>query len=230
MMVRPVMTMIRPTHHSDGADDDTAQTKEAAVHRTIDRIRQLLNPQPFNNFILLLIIINAIMMGVATFPFVKNNNDIQHIFELVDYILLIIFTIECTMQLIHFGPRNFCNDGFRIFDLLIVILSWTMEGNATQVIRAFRIFRASRLIARSITMRNLVLAIFSVIPKMNAIFLLLLLFFGIFGVLFTELYMGMYVPEGYLSQPYFDDLWYSMFTLFQMMTLVSSGEYHVVLS
>ena len=72
-------------------------------------------------------------------------------------------------------------------------------------------------------MRNLVLAIFSVIPKMNAIFLLLLLFFGIFGVLFTELYMGMYLPEGYLSQPYFDDLWYSMFTLFQMMTLVSSN-------
>jgi hypothetical protein len=226
MMAR--QAMIRSTHHSDD-DDNEAQTNEAAtVHRTIDRIRQLLNPQPFNNFILLLIIINAIMMGVATFHFVKNNNDIQHIFELVDYILLIIFTIECSMQLIHHGPRNFCNDGFRIFDLLIVILSWAMEG--TQVIRAFRIFRASRLIARSTTMRNLVLAIFSVIPKMNAIFLLLLLFFGIFGVLFTELYKGMYLPEGHSSQPYFDDLWYSMFTLFQMMTLVSSREYHVVLS
>ena len=174
MMAR--QAMIRSTHHSDD-DDNEAQTEEAAtVHRTIDRIRQLLNPQPFNNFILLLIIINAIMMGVATFPFVKNNNDIQHIFELVDYILLIIFTLECSMQLIHHGPRNFCNDGFRIFDLLIVILSWAMEG--TQVIRAFRIFRASRLIARSTTMRNLVLAIFSVIPKMNGIFLLLLLFFG----------------------------------------------------
>ena len=219
MMARQAMA--RPTHDSDDDDDNEAQTKEAAVHRTIDHIRKLLNPQPFNNFILLLIIINAIMMGVATFPFVKNNDDIQHIFESVDHILLIIFTIECSMQLIHHGPRNFCNDGFRIFDLIIVILSWSMEG--TQVIRAFRIFRASRLIARSTTTRNLVLAIFSVIPKMNAIFLLLLLFFGIFGVLFTELYMGMYLPEGYLSQPYFDDLWYSMFTLFQMMTLVSSN-------
>ena len=182
--------MIRPTHHhsDDDDDDNDARTKEAAAVRrpTINRIRQLLNPQPFNNFILLLIIINAIMMGVATFPFVKNNNDIQHIFELVDYILLIIFTIECSMQLIHHGPRNFCNDGFRIFDLLIVILSWSMEGNATQVIRAFRIFRASRLIARSITMRNLVLAIFSVIPKMNAIFLLLLLFFEDILMMDTE--------------------------------------------
>ena len=93
-----------------------------------------------------------------------------------------------------------------------------MEG--TQVIRAFRVFRASRLIARVETLRNLVLAIFMVIPKMNAIFMLLGLIFFIFGVMFTTLFKGMFL-EGMLTWPYFETLYGSFFTLFQIMTLVS---------
>jgi len=183
-----------------------------------DNIRRLLNPQPFANFILGLIIINSIMMGIATFPFVKDDDDLSYKFDLVDQIFLIIFTIESAMQLLYFGLRGFFRDGFRVFDLLIVILSWAMEG--TQVIRAFRIFRASRLITRIETMRNLVLAIFNVMPKMTAIFLLLILIFFIFGVMFTTLFKGMYL-DGELTEPFFESLFYSFFTLFQMMTMVS---------
>ena len=183
-----------------------------------DNIHRLLNPQPFANFILCLIIINSIMMGIATFPFVKDDSDLLYKFDLVDQIFLIIFTVESAMQLLYFGPRGFFRDGFRVFDLLIVILSWAMDG--TQVIRAFRIFRASRLITRIETMRNLLLAIISVLPKMTAIFLLLMLMFFIFGVMFTTLYGGMYLDRE-LTWPYFESLFQSFFTLFQMMTMVS---------
>eukprot|EP00984_Skeletonema_dohrnii_P014495 scaffold6090_cov129-Skeletonema_dohrnii-CCMP3373.AAC.3 len=93
-----------------------------------DNIRRLLNPQPFANFILGLIFINSIMMGIATFPFVKDDDDLRYKFDLVDQIFLIIFTIESAMQLLYFGLRGFFRDGFRVFDLLIVILSWAMEG------------------------------------------------------------------------------------------------------
>lgn len=183
-----------------------------------DNIRRLLNPQPYANFILCLIVINSIMMGIATFPYVKNDADLLYKFDLTDQIFLIIFTIESAMQLLYFGPIGFFRDGFRVFDLLIVILSWSMDG--TQVIRAFRIFRASRLITRIETMRNLILAIFSVLPKMTAIFLLLMLMFYIFGVMFTTMYGGMYL-DGALTWPYFESLFQSFFTLFQMMTMVS---------
>lgn len=205
----PMMTVVAMVANSQ---------KKDCTRGYYDNIRRLLNPQPFANFILCLIIINSIMMGIATFPFVKNNDDMRYKFDLVDKIFLIIFTIESIMQLIYYGIRGFFKDGFRVFDLLIVILSWAMEG--TQVIRAFRIFRALRLITRTETMRNLILAIFSVIPKMTAIFLLLLLMFFIFGVMFTTLFKEMY-SDGELTQPYFDSLFYSFFSLFQMMTMVS---------
>eukprot|EP00986_Skeletonema_menzelii_P016578 scaffold15059_cov146-Skeletonema_menzelii.AAC.18 len=166
------------------------------------------------NSILLLIIINSIMMGIATFPFVKDNPGMNYTFDLVDQIFLIIFTIESGLQLLYHGWYLF-KDGFLVFDLLIVIMSWALEG--TQVIRAFRIFRALRLITRIEVMRNLVMALFSVIPKMTAIAMLLMLIFYIFSVMMTTLFKNMY-PEN-LSQPYFESLFYSLFTLFQMMTL-----------
>jgi len=177
-------------------------------------IGEKVNDTRVQNFILLLIFINSIMMGVATFSFVKDNADLSHKFDLADQIFLIIFTVESVLQLLYYGWFLF-KDGFLVFDLLIVIMSWALEG--TQVIRAFRIFRALRLITRVQVMRNLVMALFSVIPKMTAIALLLMLIFFIFGVMMTTLFKNMY--PAVLTQPYFESLFYSLFTLFQMMTL-----------
>lgn len=70
-------------------------------------------------------------------------------------------------------------DGWLVFDLVIVVLSWSLES--LQIIRAFRIFRALRIITRIETMRNLVAALFDIMPRLGAITALLLLIFYIFG-------------------------------------------------
>ena len=127
---------------------------------------KIVNNDTVQLFILLFIVINAIMMGIATLPLVEENDKLRGNFELVDQVFLVIFTIESGMQLLYHGWTLF-KDGFLVVDLLIVVLSWALEG--TQVIRAFRIFRALRLVTRVDTMKNLVLALFSVFPKMAAI-------------------------------------------------------------
>ena len=176
---------------------------------------RIINDDRVQNTVLLLIVINALMLGVATFPAIKANPKVEEAFELADQIFLIIFTIESGMQLLYHGWTLF-KDGFLVFDLLIVVMSWSLEG--AQVFRAFRIFRALRLITRVDTLRNLVLALFSVIPKMTAIIMLLALIFYIFAVMFTQMFKGMY-EAGEVSDPFFDSLPDSFFTLFQMMTL-----------
>ena len=70
-------------------------------------------------------------------------------------------------------------DGWLVFDLVIVVLSWSLES--LQIIRAFRIFRALRIITRIETMRNLVAALFDIMPRLGAITALLVLIFYIFG-------------------------------------------------
>ena len=167
---------------------------------------------------LFLILVNAIMMGVATFPIVKYDARLMNIFEWAYLILLVLFTIESAMQLLYHGYKIY-EDGFLLFDLIIVIMSWSLEGS--QVVRAFRILGALRLITRIRVMRQLILALFSVVPKMSAIFMLLMLIFYIFSVMFTQLFKGMY-DLGRLDMPYFETLYDSAFTLFQMMTMVSA--------
>mmetsp|Transcript_27589 Transcript_27589/g.39502 ORF Transcript_27589/g.39502 Transcript_27589/m.39502 type:complete len:357 (-) Transcript_27589:129-1199(-) len=161
--------------------------------------------------IIVLIIINAIMMGIATFDFVSENPKVDTAFEKTDQAFLIIFSVELGMQMIFHGWKMF-KDGWLVFDFIIVVLSWSFAG--LQIIRAFRIFRALRIITRIETMKNLVAALFDIMPRLGAITALLLLIFYIFAVLFTQLF-----GELELSAPFFSRLDYSFLTLFVMMTM-----------
>jgi hypothetical protein len=105
-------------------------------------------------FIIVLICINAIMMGIGTFAFVKENERTNHIFDLVDLTFLIIFTVELCFQFIYHGWRLIL-DGWLVFDLIIIVTSWSFSS--VQIIRAFRIFRALRLVTRIKIMKNLIL-------------------------------------------------------------------------
>ncbi|KAL7502406.1 hypothetical protein ACHAXN_000374, partial [Cyclotella atomus] len=193
--------------------------KENPLVRELYRFRKqigcIVNNNKVQGFILALIVINAIMMGVATFPFVKNNPDVSEKFETIDEIFLIIFTIESAMQLTYHGLSLF-KDAWLVFDLTIVALSWALVG--MKVFRAFRIFRALRLVGRIDVMRNLIHALISVLPNLTGILLLLFLVFYIFAVMFTQLYKD--VSNEYPHQrQYFVELPETFFSLFQMMTL-----------
>jgi hypothetical protein len=108
-------------------------------------------------FIIMLIAINAIMMGIGTFKFVKEDEQLDYIFELVDLGFLIIFSVELLLQFIYHGWRIIL-DGWLLFDLIIIVTSWCFSS--VQIIRAFRIFRALRLVTRIKIMKNLVLGRF----------------------------------------------------------------------
>jgi hypothetical protein len=92
-------------------------------------------------------------MGVETLPFVTANPTIQYWFDIADGIFLIIFTIELGFQFIFYFFRILL-DGWLLFDVIVVTLSWSFSH--VRVVRAFRIFRALRLVTRVRTMKNLV--------------------------------------------------------------------------
>jgi hypothetical protein len=189
-------------------------------------------------FIVLLIAINAIMMGIATMDIVKKNPEVEYAFEITDRVILIIFTVELSMQFIYLGWRLLL-DGWLLFDLIIILVSWAFSE--VQIIRAFRIFRALRLATRIKIMKNLLLgklgekcssnisgefsptnsylsALFGVMPRMAAIGLMLLLIIYIFAVMCTQLFKDLHV-NGFTEYDYFSTFFMTCLTLFQMMTL-----------
>ena len=203
---------------------------------------RFVNNKDMQLFIVILIGINGIMMGLGTFDFVKESDTASNIFDIVDLVFLIIFTVELALQFLYHGWRLFL-DGWLIFDFLIITISWSFSE--VQIIRSFRIFRALRLITRIKVMKNLILgkrpfrstlqclsataphapicffsriALFSVIPRMFAIGLLLFLVSYIFAVMFTQLFKDLF-EEGATTYNYFSRLDDTFLTLFQIMTL-----------
>ena len=172
--------------------------------------------------IILLIIVNAIMMGIATFDFVTDNPDVEAGFSKLDRTFLSVFTAELILQLIY-RSLNYFTDAWLVFDFVIVVISWSLES--LQIVRAFRIFRAFRLVTRIGPLRELVMAIGAVMPRMYAIAMLLLLIFYIFAVLFTELFR-----EVQTDVNYFGSLDRSLFTCMELMTLEWAGITREVMS
>jgi Ion transport protein len=180
-----------------------------------DLCGRIVNDPKVELFIILLIVVNAIVMGVETCTFVTDSPSVTQAFEVADKAFLIVFTIESALQFIYHGIHLF-SDGWLLFDFIVVVLSWSLES--LQVVRAFRIFRCIRLIARLEVLKNLVISIFAVAPSMSAILMLLVLILYVYAVMCTQLF-GDYYALGYTDIDYFSTLFLSLFTLFAMMTL-----------
>jgi hypothetical protein len=154
---------------------------------------EFVNDKRVQTTIVWLIAINAAMMGIGTSKKIKNNDNASDAFEAIDLAFLVIFTVELGMQFVYHGWRILV-DGWLLFDTIIIVTSWSFSE--IQIIRAFRIFRALRLITRIKVMKNLILALFGVIPRMLAIGVLLFLVSYIFAVMFTQLFKDLY-EEGH---------------------------------
>jgi len=203
---------------------DTVE-REGATIATVDsnvqmncvrrRCGSFVNSGPIQGFMILCIVINGIMMGIATYPFVRLDPDVRGVFNTVDQIFLILFTIELGLQIIYRGLYIF-TDAWLIFDFCIILLSWAFAS--VQIIRAFRIFRALRLAGRIKPLRDVINAILSVMPKVMNVSCLLLIVFYIFTVVFTVFYKDMY-KLGQTETNFFGSLDLTAFTLFQLMCM-----------
>ncbi|GAX17910.1 voltage-dependent calcium channel T type alpha-1H [Fistulifera solaris] len=192
-------------------DLDDTLPKDAPMRRIRLMCGELVEDPRVQFFIITLIVINAIMMGVATFDFVTNDANTNMAFDIADKVFLAIFTIESALQLTYRGPSLF-RDRWLVFDFVIVVISWTLES--LQVIRAFRVFRALRLITRMVALKSLLMALGEVLPRIYAITSMLVLVFYIYAVLFVELFGDLQ-----LSTNYFNTLPNALLTCMQLMTL-----------
>jgi len=70
-------------------------------------------------FVVMLISINAIMMGIGTYDFVLRDPQLVSAFDTADVVFLVIFTVELFLQFLSHGWRLLL-DGWVVFDLVII--------------------------------------------------------------------------------------------------------------
>lgn len=164
-----------------------------------------------HNAIIVLILINAVILGLETSPVVMQR--IGPLLVAANTAILAVFVAEILIKLFAFGPRFF-RSGWNVFDFLVVAIALIPATGPLEVLRALRILRVLRLLSQVERLRMIVDSLIHALPGIGWTAALLLLVFYIFAVMGTMLF-GEAFPELWGS------LGTSFFTLFQVMTLES---------
>jgi voltage-gated sodium channel len=174
-----------------------------------EKVKQFIEKNSVQNFIITLIIFNSITIGMETSSVIMNS--FGKTLLLIDKIILATFVVEILLKLYAYG-LGFFKSGWNVFDFTIVAVALLPASGALAVLRSLRIFRSLRLIKNLPRLRFIVESLLLSLPSIGWIFVLLTLVFYVFSVIGTKLF-GPYFPK------WFGTIWASMFSLFQIMTL-----------
>ncbi len=174
-------------------------------------IKKLIESHSFQNFIMILIILNGITMGMETSKNLVANYGSA--FEWFNTFAITVFTIEVSLR-IFVNRLAFFKDPWSLFDFFIVAISLIPASAGFEILRILRVLRLLRLISIVPQMRKITTALVKVIPGIASIGGLLSLFFYIFAIMATQLFSEKF-PQ------WFGSLGESFYTLFQVMTLES---------
>ena len=157
--------------------------------------------------ILLIIVLNAIILGLQTSPAVVAR--CGSLLHWLDMAALVIFIVELAAKFVALG-RRFFRDGWNVFDFLVVAVALLPNAGAFSVVRSLRVLRVLRLINRMPQLRRIADAILQAVPGIGAIA-------GLMGILF---YVGAVMATTLFGERFLE-LFNSLYTLFQVMTLES---------
>lgn len=161
--------------------------------------------------IVVLIVLNAITLGLETSPTVMAR--VGSWLLALDNFILGVFVVEISAKLYAYKWRFF-RDPWNVFDFLIVTIALIPASGPLAVLRALRILRVLRLISMVPRLRFVVESLLHAIPGIASIAALLVLLYYVFAVMATGLF-------GSAHPAWFGTIGKSMYTLFQVMTLES---------
>ena len=182
-----------------------------ATDAALNTLRALLASRRTEQAITVLIVLNAIILGLETSDTVMASWGGWLLWA--DRILLTVFVIEIAARLVA-HRLAFFRDPWSLFDFVVVGVALVPATGAFSVLRALRVLRVLRLITVAPSLKRVVAALISALPGMGAIVMLLGLVFYVSSVMATMLF-GEQFPQ------WFGSLGASAYSLFQIMTLES---------
>jgi voltage-gated sodium channel len=175
----------------------------------ISGFKAFVHGQKFTNFILTVVFLNAIVIGLQSYPAIDEAY--SSLFHTLDVLFLSIFTIEVILKLVVHRTRYF-KDGWNLFDFIVVAASLIfINSQFVSVLRILRVLRILKTISSIHSLRRIITSLFMAIPTIGSISLLMIIVFFIYGVAGATFFSE-------ASPQYFGDLSKSLITLFQIAT------------
>lgn len=174
----------------------------------MDRLRAIVDHPRTEQFIIGLIVLNAITLGLETSSTIMA--EYGTVLSRLDTAFLWIFVVELLARMIV-KRGDFFRDPWSVFDLIVVGIALLPATGALSVLRSLRVLRILRLVTTIPSLKRVVGGLIGAIPGMGSIMLLMFLIYYVFAVMGTKLF-GVTAPEQ------FGTLGATAYTLFQIMT------------
>lgn len=173
------VAIIYRTESGDHITTNHSSNAQPAMSKFRETCAAIVYGKPFDIFITIVIFVNSFLIGVQT----TYEN---HTIELIQTIILYIFTLEIAMRYIAAGNlKTFLSSGWNVFDLILVLIGWiptSIAGNGSTMmaLRVLRVFRVLRLLR---TAKEIKLIVSVLIRSMKS-----LLYNGILFIIFMYLF------------------------------------------
>lgn len=167
----------------------------------------------FQAFIVVVIVVNAILVGLETSPELVARY--QTVFGQLNVAIITIFVVELTIRMVAYFPRpqRFFRDGWNLFDFVIVALSLLPSvGSFATVARVARLLRVLRILSVFPDLRLIVGTMLRSLSSMGSVIILLALVVYVYAVLGYNLFAP-------VDPSHWGDLGLSVRTLFEVLTL-----------
>jgi len=194
----------------------------------------LINTSAFQNFIIIVIVVNIVMIGVTTeLQFKEDRYDtLFKVAGIVDLVSMVIFISEIIVKWID-SFTDYWKDGWNVSDFFVTVVSAIPEimgffiegssngiGNILKKLKILRVLRMFKIVVRFRSLKIIVLTILDAFQSLVFIMLLIMLVMYILAIL------GMSLFESYTKSSQNDLRFHDRFgsigesfkTLFQLLT------------
>nr|CCA23261.1 hypothetical protein ALNC14_094040 [Albugo laibachii Nc14] len=168
-------------------------------HRLRSICATLVNARWFSALIIFCILLNTICLSLDQYPVNATRDAFT---EKVNSILTFIFLIEFALKAVGFGWKSLKQDGYALFDGVIIIFSVTEfitnqtklshKSNGISALRTLRLFRVLKLAGTWNSFRKLLQTIASSVADVASFGLFLLLIMYVFALIGMQFFANKY--------------------------------------
>lgn len=180
----------------------------SVIQKTCERVR---SNKVFELFVVSVIITSALLIGVKTYELGDTS---RFLLKWLDALITVIFLAEISIRFIaEPNKRRFFQNGWNVFDTLVVLISLIPIGHSDLVLvaRLVRVFRVLRMISIVPELRMLLASLLKALPQLGYVILLMFIIFYIYAAIGATLFES-------INPVLWGDIAISMLTLFRIMT------------
>src|SRR5262245_24598623 len=184
-----------------------------------NRLWRIVESPFFTGFILAVIIANAVVLGLQTYPEIEERRG--DLLNLLNDLFLAIFVVELALRIGSYGrrPQDFFRSGWNVFDFVVITAAF-IPGvrDSSTLLRLVRLARVVRVVRLLPDVRVLISGVIRSLPPLLSMGLLTTLILFVYGMVGWLLF-GEEIPQDW------GNIGTAMLTMFVLLTLENFPAY-----